>query len=104
MLGDLQFVPVFFRPPPLGHIGLDADIVGQFARVVDYRRDQQLVPERRAPLAVVFQDYFAATSGIDGLADLFHRRRIGVRTLQQPHVLAEQFLARIARDAAQRRV
>ena len=60
MLSDLQLMPTFLGFAPFGHVGLNADIMGDFARVVDNRRDQQFIPENCAAFAVVFQRNFTA--------------------------------------------
>src|SRR5208283_5554512 len=57
---DLQFVPTLLRPPPLRHIGLQANVIQQFSSPVIDWRDYQFIPERRTILAMILQNDFAA--------------------------------------------
>ncbi len=96
----LRLAQAILGEPPRGDVGLDADEVSDLARRVAYRRDGQPVPERRAVLAVV-QDFDDALAGFgERGADLRHRRRIGLRALEESAVPAHHLRHRVAGHSA----
>ena len=106
--GRLGQVPphLFVGPPqavlrlaPCGHVGLDADEMGDLAGVVPHGGDGQAVPERRAVLAAVEDLDGAVAAGDQGVADLLHGLRVGVIPLQELAVAVQRLLGRVAGQA-----
>lgn len=64
--------------PPVAHVGLHADEVGDPAVCVDHRREREEIPERRAVLAHVEELDAARAARAHGLAELRDRRGIRV--------------------------
>ena len=89
---------------PVGDVGLDPDVVGDPAGLVDDRADHHLVPERGAVAPVVAQDRGHGAPLGEGRADARHRDRVGVRTLQEPAVATEDLLRRVAGEPGERAV
>ena len=104
MLRYLQLASTLVGLAPLGDVGVNADIMRDVAAFIEDWRNQQFVPEWRASLSIVPQRYFAISPRRDRFADLPQTREIGFRTSQEAHAFAEQFFARVAGHAAERRV
>ena len=83
---------------PLCNVVLDADEVGQIPFFVVDGRDVQLVPERRAILAVVPQDYPALPLFRDRLSQLVERGLVAMLALQKAAVPSPDLLCGVARD------
>ena len=83
-------------------VNLACEEIGESAIAVPYRGQQQAVPERLAGLAVVADVDFDALHRGDGRANACHRRRVGLRPLQEAAVAADDLLPRVAGEAAER--
>lgn len=102
--GDFQFVLLFLDASQFGHVGLDADEMGQSAGLVTYRGDHQFVPERGAVLAIVDQSQMAVAPFPDGPADFLDGLGIGLRSLQNTGAFSKDFLRPVAGDPGERRI
>ncbi|GJD95637.1 hypothetical protein OCOJLMKI_2850 [Methylobacterium iners] len=84
------------------HVELAGEEVGQLAGGVVDRRHEQPVPERRTVLAVVADVGLNGARRGDGLAELLHDGRIGLRSLQEAAVAPHDLVAIVAGQAAER--
>jgi hypothetical protein len=85
--------------PARGDVRLDADEVGDLARLVADGRDRQPVPERRPVPAVVEDLLDALALPRDGGADPFDRGAIRVGALEEPAVPPQHLGGGVARHA-----
>jgi len=82
----------------------DADVVRRAAVEVGHRRDQQLVPEERAVLAVIAQHGAHLAVRDERLADRDEAFLVAIVAVQEAAVESDHFDRIVARDAPERRV
>ena len=82
--------------------GLHANEVRQPVVLVQNGGDGQLIPERRAVLAVVEQFHGAGLPLANRLPESRYRGRVGVAALEEPAVAADGFLNSVAGEASSR--
>nr|WP_262347687.1 hypothetical protein [Nocardioides sp. S-1144] len=95
-LGEQRGVAGAVGLDPPGHVGLDADEVGERALGAVDRADVHLVPVRRAVLAVVQHGARDVLAGTDGPADAVDVGRVGAGALEEPAVATDRLLQRVA--------
>ncbi len=83
------------------HVHLAGEEVGERPGGVAHRGHQQPVPERRPVLAMVANVGLDGFNRVHGGPDARHGLRIGVRSLQEAAVAADDLGAGIAREAAE---
>ena len=97
---------VAFEPFDLVPLDRDVDLageeIGELSRGVPDRRHQQPVPEGLARLAIVENVEPDGLPVLHGGADLRHGLRVGLGALQETAVPADDLLARIAGEPAER--
>ena len=100
---DLE-VPCALGLHAVGDVDLDPDVVGDPPGLVDDRADHHLVPEGCAVAPVVADDRGHRSLLVQGGPDARDGDRVGVRTLQEPAVAAEDVLGRVAGEPGERAV
>ncbi len=88
----------------LGDVVLDADKMRDLAAFVSHWRDQQLVPEQAAVLAVIAQQHTPFALLADGLAQFLNPGLVSILVLQEIAVAPQRLLRGIAGNALERRV
>ena len=95
---DLRIAQRLLRPFAVGEVVQNGDKMADLACGVLHRRDGNLVPERRAVLAIVQQLGRELLLRLDGRPHPVHCRPVGVGPLKESHVLPQHFFGRVARQ------
>jgi len=95
---------LFLIAHQIGHVVDDADVMRGHALRVRHRRDEELVPEERAVLAIVAHDDARFHVRFERAADRREPFLISVRAVQEAAILADDLARVITRDALERRI